>query len=289
MEIRDEWKNFGFYVRFHTLPKPYFGYFRGSFETGQMPIAQKIGQAVPPPVKRNSALFLDIDGTLLDLASTPDAVVVPSDLRRTLGRLGGALDGALAFVSGRSIGTIDRLFAPLRIATVGCHGAEIRGADGKMAALADPVSDPVRGFFQTLADAHPGVTLEDKIYALALHYRQAPEARPALDAAIKAQEALFAAEKVVVRHGKAVIDVKPAGINKGTGVRVLMHQPPFRGRVPVFGGDDTTDADVFRILPELGGHGFSVGKAFAGANYEFSSPLAVRRWLAELAEAGVAA
>ncbi len=242
-----------------------------------------------PPVRRNSALFLDIDGTLLDIARTPDKVVVPSDLRQALTRLHDVLDGALAFVSGRSISAIDRLFAPLKTAAVGCHGAEIRGADGKMTALADPIPDSVRDFFQDLADAHPGTMLEDKRYSLALHYRQAPDARPALDAAVKARQALFAAEKVVVRPGKAVIDVKRLGIDKGVGVRALMREPPFWGRAPVFGGDDTTDADVFRILPELGGHGFSVGKAFEGAAYEFPSPHDVRQWLANLAAAGVAA
>ncbi len=242
-----------------------------------------------PPVRRNSALFLDIDGTLLDIASTPDAVVVPPDLRQALTRLHEALGGALAFVSGRSLPAIDRLFAPMLTAAVGCHGAEIRGAGGKVTALADPVSDSVRGFFQDLADAHPGAMLEDKLYALTLHYRLAPGARPALDAAIRQRQALFAAEKVVVRPGKAVIDVKPLGIDKGTGVRALMREPPFLGRVPVFGGDDVTDADVFRILPELGGHGFSVGTAFQGAAYEFPSPREVRQWLANLAQGGVAA
>ena len=242
-----------------------------------------------PPVRRNSALFLDIDGTLLDIARTPDAAVVPPDLRQALTRLHEALDGAFAFVSGRSLPAIDRLFAPFLTAAVGCHGAEIRGADGKVMALADPISGRVRDFFQNLSDAHPGAMLEDKVYALALHYRLAPDARPALDAAVKAQEALFAAEKVVVRPGKAVIDVKPLGIDKGTGVRALMRAPPFLGRAPVFGGDDTTDADVFRILPDFGGHGFSVGKAFQGAAYEFPSPREVRQWLANLAEAGVTA
>ncbi|HCU25629.1 MAG TPA: trehalose-phosphatase, partial [Deltaproteobacteria bacterium] len=207
----------------------------------------------------------------------------------TLTRLHEALDGALAFVSGRSLSAIDRLFAPLSTAAVGCHGAEIRGADGRVTALTDPIPHSVRDFFQSLADAYPGTMLEDKLYSLALHYRLAPDARPALDAAVKAQQSLLAAEKVVVRSGKAVIDVKRLGIDKGTGVRALMREPPFLGRAPVFGGDDTTDADVFRILPELGGHGFSVGKAFEGAAYEFPSPRDVRQWLANLAEAGVAA
>jgi trehalose 6-phosphate phosphatase len=242
-----------------------------------------------PPVKKNSALFLDIDGTLLDMARTPDAVRVPTDLQLSLVRLYDALDGALAFVSGRSLAGIDRLFAPLRTAAVGCHGVEVRGTDGNICALADPIPGPVRAIFRGLVENHPGTMLEDKIYTLALHYRLAPEAKRALEAAMKKHDSLFAAEKVTFQHGKAVIDAKPLGVDKGTGVRALMRQAPFRDRAPIFGGDDTTDMDVFHILPELGGHGFSVGRAFKGVDYKFQSPRAVRQWLIHLAEEGIAA
>jgi trehalose 6-phosphate phosphatase len=242
-----------------------------------------------PPVRKNSALFLDIDGTLLDMARTPDAVVVPAELRTALVRLYDGLDGALAFVSGRSLSGIDRLFAPLRIAAIGCHGAEVRGQDGNVRALADPLAGPVRAIFRGLVDSHPGTLLEDKIYNLSLHYRLAPEARTALEAAMEKHASIFAAEKVTIQHGKSVIDAKPKGVDKGVGLRALMRQPPFLGRMPVFGGDDTTDTDVFHILPELSGHGFSVGRAFDGVDYEFGSPRAVREWLSELAERGIAA
>ena len=113
-------------------------------------------------------------------------------------------------------------------------------------------------------DSHPGTLLEDKIYTLSLHYRLAPEARGDLEAAMEKHAPIFAAEKVTIQHGKSVIDAKPKGIDKGVGLRALMRQPPFRDRMPVFGGDDTTDMDVFHILPELGGHGFSVGRTFDG-------------------------
>jgi trehalose 6-phosphate phosphatase len=195
----------------------------------------------------------------------------------------------MSFWTARSLLSAAARFRPSTGCSRRCHGAEIRGANGRVTALADPIPASVREFFQSLAGAYPGTMLEDKVYSLALHYRLAPEALPALAAAVKAQRALFAAEKVVVRPGKAVIDVKRFGIDKGTGVRALMREPPFLGRVPVFGGDDVTDADVFRILPELGGHGFSVGRAFEGAAYEFPSPRDVRQWLANLARAGVAA
>ncbi len=242
-----------------------------------------------PPVKKNSALFLDIDGTLLDMARTPDAVVVPTELQVTLVRLHDMLEGALAFVSGRSLAAIDRLFMPLRTAAVGCHGAEVRGADGIIRALCDPVPNPVRTIFRSLAEDHPGTILEDKVYALSLHYRLAPEAKASLEAAMEKHAPVFAGENVAIQHGKSVIDARMRGIDKGVGVRALMRQASFRDRVPVFGGDDTTDMDVFHILPELGGLGFSVGRTFDGVDYEFPSPRAVREWLADLAEQGVAA
>jgi trehalose 6-phosphate phosphatase len=240
-----------------------------------------------PPVQGSSALFLDIDGTILDMAREPDAVLVPPDLTVSLARLAELLRGAIAFVSGRSLAGIDKLFFPLRLAAVGCHGAEIRGPDGAVRALTEPLSDTVRGLFRKLAEEHPGVLLEDKHYALALHYRLAPEARPALNAAMEKHQALFTAEKVFIQHGKAVIDARALGIDKGVGMRALIGQQPFRGRKLLFGGDDTTDQDVFRILPELGGHGFSVGRHFPGVDFFFPNPLAVRQWLAGLAEQGV--
>lgn len=237
---------------------------------------------------KNSALFLDIDGTLLDMARTPEAVRVPDGLKATLERLHKALGGALAFVSGRSVETIDRLFAPLKLAAVGCHGVEIRGADGTLHTLAGPIAEPVRVWVRQLAQDHPGTFLEDKIYSLALHYRLAPETKPALENALKGGQKLFDATHVTLQRGKAVIEAKPAGIDKGVGVRALLREPPFEGRVPVFGGDDTTDMDVFRVLPEFGGKSFSVGRRFDGVEYRFASPRAVRQWLAHLAEQGIA-
>lgn len=240
-----------------------------------------------PPVSANTALFLDIDGTLLDLARTPDRVKVPNDLRHALERLSRDLHGALAFVSGRTLESIDRLFAPFRPAAIGAHGGEIRGADGQVKRIA-PLSDAVREIFTGLASTVPGLLLEDKKCALALHYRLAPEARTVLLAAMEKHARLFESEKVHVLEGKAVIEARPNGIDKGSAVTTLTRQKPFAGRKVLFGGDDTTDLDVFRILPKLGGHGFSVGRRFAGAEYMFETPRAVRQWLVSAARAGVA-
>jgi trehalose 6-phosphate phosphatase len=242
-----------------------------------------------PNVNGNFALFLDIDGTLLDLARTPDAVVVPGELGHALASLHRDLHGALAFVSGRSLENIDRLFAPLRPAAVGCHGAQVRGADGQVRALAPQVAGSVRRLFTDLARGHPGVLLEDKTYTLALHYRLAPEARPFLRAALDEHADFLWMQGIAVQEGKAVFDARPAGIDKGVGLCALAAQPPFRGRPVLFGGDDTTDEDVFRILPNIGGLGFSVGRSFPGAAHVFDSPRAVRQWLTYLAEKGMAA
>ena len=242
-----------------------------------------------PPVNGNSALFLDIDGTLLDIARTPDAVIVPRELKNSLEKLQDELQGALAFVSGRSLTAIDSLFMPLVTPAIGCHGAEVRGADGKVEALAPPLPDWVVRLFGDLAQSHSGVLLENKRYVLSLHYRLAPEARPALHAALEKEKDRLAAANITLMEGKAVIDARLFGIDKGVGVRALMRQKPFRGRRLLFGGDDTTDQDVFHILPEIGGTGFSVGKSFPGVDHVFASPRAVRQWLNRLADKGMAA
>jgi trehalose 6-phosphate phosphatase len=239
-----------------------------------------------PPVSENTALFLDIDGTLLDLARTPDRVKVPHELPRALEKLSRQLCGALAFVSGRSLDSIDMLFAPFRPAAIGAHGGEVRGFDG-LVTRRQALPDSVRDIFVGLAGAIPGLLLEDKKCALALHYRLAPEARPVLTSAMEKHAKLFEAEKVDILHGKAVIEARHIGVDKGTAVAALAKQRPFAGRTILFGGDDTTDADVFRILPRLGGRGFSVGRHFPGADHVFESPRAVRRWLARTAEAGL--
>jgi trehalose 6-phosphate phosphatase len=130
--------------------------------------------------------------------------------------------------------------------------------------------------------------LEDKESALALHYRLAPEAAPYLLATLEREAPFLAEQKAQVIHGKAVIDVRHIGMDKGSAVLRLARQTPFRGRKLLFGGDDTTDADVFRILPQIGGRGFSVGRDFPGAEHLFENPRAVRDWLIGLAEVGVA-
>ena len=148
-----------------------------------------------------------------------------------------------------------------------------------------PLSEKVAEIFEGLAANIPGLLLEDKKCAFALHYRLAPEAQPVLATAMEKHARLFEAEKVQILEGKAVIEARPLGVNKGVAVTALAKQKPFAGRAILFGGDDTTDLDVFRILPRLGGRGFSVGKRFAGVDHVFESPRAVRAWLSRAAQA----
>jgi trehalose 6-phosphate phosphatase len=229
------------------------------------------------------AILLDVDGTVLDLAPTPREVYVPPALRQTLARLWERCDGALAFVSGRPIGELDLLFSPLQLPSIGGHGAEIRIiADTPSQPPRLPLLDPqVKRAFAAIADAGPGIIIEDKGYSLALHYRLAPEKqRIVCDAA----SAICARVDLPLEllPGKSVVEIKYAGFNKGTAVRELMTYAPFSGRRPLFIGDDMTDRDVFAIMPDFNGIAISVGEKVPGVDYCFDQPLDVRRWLEQI-------
>jgi trehalose 6-phosphate phosphatase len=247
-------------------------------------------ESIPLPSTnlRDIAILLDIDGTILDIAPTPDAVTVPASLRRTLARLSRATGGALALVSGRSLADIDILFVPLRLPAIGGHGAELRpSANGEMESEhARPLNGGVRDRLAELAVAAPGVLVEDKGYSLAVHYRLAPEQEGRVKEAVAAIKADWPKEPIEVLPGKAVVEIKPAGFHKGAAIRQLMRHKPFAGRRPVFVGDDTTDESAFAVMPEFNGLGFSVGRAARGTVHCFAAPSDVRRWLERLAGEG---
>ena len=230
------------------------------------------------------ALLLDVDGTLLDIAPTPDAVVVPPMLREILADLIERTDGAVALVSGRRIATLDRLFAPLVAPAIGGHGAEMRLAASEplLETSVAMLSRTLRRELQLLADADPRVLVEDKAHSLALHYRLVPEMESVLKVAVGEIVAAESNGEVEFLLGKHVIDVKPKQFSKGSAVRELMSRPPFAGRRPVFVGDDTTDESVFAILPGLGGCGYSVGRAVDATQGTFASPNDVRSWLRQI-------
>jgi len=235
---------------------------------------------------QSTALLLDIDGTILDVAITPGSVIVSDALRSSLKELHAKCGGALALVSGRLIHDIDNLFAPLRLPAIGGHGAEMRvsAETPTRARHADAISDALRKLVEAVAAADPRVVVEDKTTSIAVHYRLAPQTEETLKTKIAAIVSRVAAQNLEVMHGKAVIEIKSSHFSKGTAVQELMKDPPFLGRKPIFIGDDTTDVTVFKILPALGGVGYSVERFMPGANGIFGSPHEVRSWLASLCE-----
>jgi trehalose 6-phosphate phosphatase len=245
-------------------------------------------QALPSPHTvdvRRTALLLDVDGTLLDIATTPTGVVVPERLRPTLRNLLALTGGAVALVSGRTIDMLDRLFAPLKLPTIGGHGAEMRlSAEGPVVKCHPPdLSDALRERLHALATLDPRLLVEDKLHSIAVHYRLALQRQAFIENEIAAIVASDNEGEIEILSGKAVIEVKPRHFNKGSAVSELMTYRPFADRTPLFIGDDTTDESVFAILPAFSGLGFSVGSPMEGAKGVFPSPAHVRSWLAKVA------
>ncbi|SKA23426.1 trehalose-phosphatase [Consotaella salsifontis] len=234
-----------------------------------------------PPVidPSGDALFLDFDGTLIEMADHPDLVTVESELIAHLGELQRACSGALALVSGRRIVDLDRFLAPLRFSAAGVHGLEQRlEPEGASEPICGPeMLDEARESIRAAIAAVPGLNFEDKGTALVLHYRTAPE----LDETAKRimRDAIAGRDDLVVMDGKRVIEVHPAGMDKGRAVAALMQRPPFAGRRPVFIGDDLTDEHALAFVREQGGVSIKVGIAQTCAEFRLEDVAAVRRWL----------
>lgn len=228
---------------------------------------------------KNWALLLDLDGTLLDIAATPSDVIVPAGLIDDLEAAAALLDGALAIVSGRALADIDRLMAPLELPAAGEHGAIIRFSGGRREELA--TNFPTDWFAQVAAAfGHvEGIAIERKAHGVAIHYRQVPdEAERARDLARALAER--EPDRFEVLPARMAVEVRSRAANKGHAVARLMDAAPFRGRTPVFVGDDLTDEDGVRAAQALGGFGLRVHEAFAG------EPARVRQWLRELVTTG---
>lgn len=240
--------------------------------------------SIPVIPDGNLALFLDVDGTLLEIAETPGAVVVPEPLKAMLGELSVRLDGALALVSGRSVQSLDTLFAPLRFTAAGVHGCERRETTG---CITRPKVDLVkfaaaRDQLAAWAQQHAGSLLEDKGYALALHYRRAPELETSAHARVMALLSRMGGG-FELQSGKAVFEIRPAGYSKGKAIQTFMHEAPFAGRLPVFIGDDITDEDGFAIVNALNGLSIRVGDAAASAaRHRLANVSEVIGWLRSL-------
>ncbi|SIP88659.1 trehalose 6-phosphatase [Paracoccus thiocyanatus] len=234
------------------------------------------------------AFFLDLDGTLLDLAHTPEAVVVAPGLRQTLARLDAATGGALAIVTGRSVGFAESLFPGQPLTLAGLHGAEMRLRQDHSALSEQPPPPSyakAREMAQRAAQFLAGVLFEDKGAGFALHYRLAPDHAQAV-ARIMAQAAGLAGPAYALRPGKAVVELGPADANKGRAVKALMDMPPFLGRRPFAAGDDVTDEDMFRAVNGRGGLSMLVGSqaqfSRSAALSRLEEPADFRRWLGGL-------
>jgi trehalose 6-phosphate phosphatase len=252
-------------------------------EDDEAPDAVPVPSSLVPHLSE-TAVLLDIDGTLLELAPTPREVWVPPGLAKTLHRLHKRTNGALALVSGRSINDIDLIFAPDQFPAVGGHGAEMRiEADSEaVSAHAPPMDKELKRRLAAIARLSPGILLEDKGYSLALHYRLAPHAEKAIYAAVSLIRADLPNAPIEVLPGKLVCEIKHSGFTKASGVTELMMHEPFKGRRPLFIGDDVTDESVFAIMPDLDGLAFSVGRRARGVAGHFDAPSDVREFLAHL-------
>jgi trehalose 6-phosphate phosphatase len=220
------------------------------------------------------ALFLDFDGTLVDIAPQPDAVIVPSGLIGTLTALNKYLGGALALISGRPIDQIDAYLDPLRLPAAGVHGAERRGADGRMTLLSTHPLQVVEDAALSLAARYPQLRVENKRGSIALHYRQAPELEQ--ECLQSMQAAVEDSPGLTLLRGKMVFEAKPGGASKGHAIEAFMQEPPFAGRSPVFVGDDFTDEVGFATVQRLQGLGVKVGEGASVAWQRLPSPAAFR-------------
>ncbi|AKC86106.1 trehalose-phosphatase [Pseudoxanthomonas suwonensis] len=236
----------------------------------------------PPPLDDACALFLDVDGTLIEFSVDPSAVRVTAQVREAIGAISDRLRGAVALVSGRPLAQLDALFAPLRLPAAGLHGHQFRGDAAAAAAIPDDTSAFLHELHRAaahLAAAHPGVLVEDKGVSIALHWRGAPHAAGAVSG--------FASERIAglpgyrLQPGDHVVEFVPEGSDKGRALERMMARPPFAGRVPVFIGDDLTDEYGFGAANRAGGWSVLVGpRVHSAATHALPDTRAVHAWLA---------
>ena len=243
-------------------------------------------QKVPPNIDwSGSALFLDVDGTVLDIRDHPDDVRADSGLVVLLQQISECLAGALALVSGRPLPELDRIFSPARFLAVGAHGAESRVHGGVVskngaAVMADSIEEQASQF----SDAHPGLMLERKDFGIALHYRQAPEFKEDCREFMRSVARDIGQDFRLV-EGKMVLELMPHSHNMGDAIREMLTKEPFSGRQPVFAGDDVTDEDGFTQINSVSGVSIRVGQAdVTAALYVLEDVSAVRAWLEAIPE-----
>ena len=238
-----------------------------------------------PQFAADWCFFLDVDGTLVDISERPALVRIDAPLQDLLGRLTALSGGALALVSGRSLADIDRLFAPLRWPAAGQHGLERRDILGNLhvaKCTAAPLRDAAT-VLQRLVTQYPALQLENKGMTLAMHYRRAPHLASVVASAMRdTRDTLGGGFELL--HGKMVLEIKPAGTDKGTAIAEFMQEAPFKARVPVYMGDDTTDECGFARVNEMRGYTLKVGTGVTHAQWRLADAGAVRAWLMRLVD-----
>jgi len=238
--------------------------------------------APPVPSASECCLFLDIDGTLLDFAPTPDEVFVDEPLRQLLRALDRKCAGAIALVSGRCIVEIDELFEPIYLAAAGIHGCERRDALGhwRREHFETEGLNGIRTRLATQLEPLEGVWIEDKGCALAVHFRLVPQSGRAVHDTVASVGSQLPASLQIL-EGDCVIEIKPRAYNKATAIESFMREAPFAGRTPVFIGDDHSDQDGFDAVRRMQGLAIGVGQRTA-TEWTLPDPPAVRRWLETL-------
>jgi len=237
-----------------------------------------------PRLPADPGFFLDIDGTLLDIAERPQLVRIDDDLGHLLATLRDASGGAVALISGRSVAEIDRLFGR-NFCVAGQHGAERRDAAGKKHQHRVPLAGLRKAHerLRLMAAEHPALVLEDKGMNLALHYRLAPELGASVHEALRRLVEELG-DDFELQSGKMVMEIKPSGKDKGTAIAEFLEEVPFQGRLPVFIGDDLTDEFGFDLINRVGGCSVKVGEGGSAAHWRLPDADAVRAWLKRFVE-----
>jgi trehalose 6-phosphate phosphatase len=241
----------------------------------------RFGSAHPPPLRPEHALFLDIDGTLAEIAATPREARVDLELLAAIPSLRARHGEALALVTGRSITDVDRMFPGWVLPVAGQHGCERRDGAGTLHLHSpDPVTlGKLRELFAGFASRHEGLLLEDKGATVALHYRQSPHLAGPVHSIVRSLLETPAGAAFRMLEGKQLVEIRPDGRDKGAAILDFMQEPPFAGRMPVFVGDDLTDEDGFAAVASLRGWSIKVGKGRSCARYRLANSDAVKGWL----------